>query len=226
MENSNLNFVKPAWIYAINERQKMLPYQPYTVVPWAALCVGRQAERFVISTRANGRSLAFFLFLIFTSYINAINCSSVPLHWFYTSDSLNLLVGGGFLNWEYCVNVSIRSINRFLFDLVTSSSCACCSVSLVLRTKLTLSLSFRNCLTLPPSLLLQRAAAHLRLCLGERYHPALTASRADKTLCRQADRNETSAVYLRLQPPNTNTSTSRFQKGEQWNAFSVCLDLI
>lgn len=33
MENSNLNFVKPAWIYAINERQKMLPYQPYTVVP-------------------------------------------------------------------------------------------------------------------------------------------------------------------------------------------------
>uniref|UniRef100_A0A3B5LHG7 X-ray repair complementing defective repair in Chinese hamster cells 1 n=1 Tax=Xiphophorus couchianus TaxID=32473 RepID=A0A3B5LHG7_9TELE len=33
MENCNLNFVKPAWIYAINERQKMLPYQPYTVVP-------------------------------------------------------------------------------------------------------------------------------------------------------------------------------------------------
>ncbi|KAK2909924.1 DNA repair protein XRCC1 [Channa argus] len=33
MENANLNFVKPAWIYAINERQKMLPYQPYTVVP-------------------------------------------------------------------------------------------------------------------------------------------------------------------------------------------------
>ncbi|XP_015228403.1 PREDICTED: DNA repair protein XRCC1 [Cyprinodon variegatus] len=33
MDNCNLNFVKPAWIYAINERQKMLPYQPYTVVP-------------------------------------------------------------------------------------------------------------------------------------------------------------------------------------------------
>lgn len=33
MENSNLNFVKPTWIHAINERQKMLPYQPYTVVP-------------------------------------------------------------------------------------------------------------------------------------------------------------------------------------------------
>ncbi|XP_074539579.1 DNA repair protein XRCC1 [Halichoeres trimaculatus] len=33
MDNSNLNFVKPAWIYAINQRQKMLPYQPYTVVP-------------------------------------------------------------------------------------------------------------------------------------------------------------------------------------------------
>ncbi|XP_030014504.1 DNA repair protein XRCC1 isoform X1 [Sphaeramia orbicularis] len=33
MENGNLNFVKPTWIYAINERQKLLPYQPYTVVP-------------------------------------------------------------------------------------------------------------------------------------------------------------------------------------------------
>lgn len=33
MDNGNLNFVKPAWIYAINERQKMLPYQPYSVVP-------------------------------------------------------------------------------------------------------------------------------------------------------------------------------------------------
>uniref|UniRef100_A0A7N6B1N3 DNA repair protein XRCC1 n=1 Tax=Anabas testudineus TaxID=64144 RepID=A0A7N6B1N3_ANATE len=33
MENTNLNFVKPAWIYAINERQKLLPYQPYSVVP-------------------------------------------------------------------------------------------------------------------------------------------------------------------------------------------------
>ncbi|XP_031709223.1 DNA repair protein XRCC1 isoform X1 [Anarrhichthys ocellatus] len=33
MENGNLNFVKPAWIYAINERQKILPYQPYSVVP-------------------------------------------------------------------------------------------------------------------------------------------------------------------------------------------------
>ncbi|XP_061145942.1 DNA repair protein XRCC1 [Syngnathus typhle] len=33
MDNGNLNFVKPAWIYAINQRQKLLPYQPYTVVP-------------------------------------------------------------------------------------------------------------------------------------------------------------------------------------------------
>ncbi|CAL8261937.1 unnamed protein product [Boreogadus saida] len=33
MENGNLNIVKPSWIYAINDRQKMLPYQPYTVVP-------------------------------------------------------------------------------------------------------------------------------------------------------------------------------------------------
>lgn len=33
MENGNLSFVKPSWILAINDRQKMLPYQPYTVVP-------------------------------------------------------------------------------------------------------------------------------------------------------------------------------------------------
>ncbi|XP_034030032.1 DNA repair protein XRCC1 isoform X2 [Thalassophryne amazonica] len=33
MDNGNLNFVKPAWIYAINEQQKMLPYQPYSVIP-------------------------------------------------------------------------------------------------------------------------------------------------------------------------------------------------
>ncbi|XP_060756530.1 DNA repair protein XRCC1 isoform X2 [Neoarius graeffei] len=33
MENENLSFVKPTWIFAINDRQKTLPYQPYTVVP-------------------------------------------------------------------------------------------------------------------------------------------------------------------------------------------------
>ncbi|XP_077077775.1 DNA repair protein XRCC1 [Siphateles boraxobius] len=33
MENGSLSFVKPSWIFAINDRQKMLPYQPYTVVP-------------------------------------------------------------------------------------------------------------------------------------------------------------------------------------------------
>ncbi|XP_024917495.1 DNA repair protein XRCC1 isoform X3 [Cynoglossus semilaevis] len=33
MENTNLNFVKTAWIYAINEKQRMLPYQSYSVVP-------------------------------------------------------------------------------------------------------------------------------------------------------------------------------------------------
>ncbi|XP_030638162.1 DNA repair protein XRCC1 [Chanos chanos] len=33
MENGNLSFVKPSWIFAINNRQKMLPHQPYTVVP-------------------------------------------------------------------------------------------------------------------------------------------------------------------------------------------------
>ncbi|KAM6968342.1 DNA repair protein XRCC1 [Aplochiton taeniatus] len=33
IENGNLSFVKPTWIFAISDRQKMLPYQPYTVVP-------------------------------------------------------------------------------------------------------------------------------------------------------------------------------------------------
>ncbi|XP_066534227.1 DNA repair protein XRCC1 isoform X2 [Hoplias malabaricus] len=33
MENGNLSFVKPTWIFAINDRQKMLPYQPFSVVP-------------------------------------------------------------------------------------------------------------------------------------------------------------------------------------------------
>ncbi|XP_048859738.1 DNA repair protein XRCC1-like [Brienomyrus brachyistius] len=33
IENCSLCFVKPTWIFAINDRQKMLPYQPYTVVP-------------------------------------------------------------------------------------------------------------------------------------------------------------------------------------------------
>ncbi|XP_053289607.1 DNA repair protein XRCC1 isoform X1 [Pleuronectes platessa] len=33
MDNGNLNFVKPTWIHSINERQKLLPYQPYSVVP-------------------------------------------------------------------------------------------------------------------------------------------------------------------------------------------------
>ncbi|XDV40828.1 hypothetical protein PO909_009829 [Leuciscus waleckii] len=33
IENGSLSFVKPSWIFAINDRQKMLPYQPYTVVP-------------------------------------------------------------------------------------------------------------------------------------------------------------------------------------------------
>ncbi|XP_076869299.1 LOW QUALITY PROTEIN: DNA repair protein XRCC1 [Brachyhypopomus gauderio] len=33
LENESLSFVKPSWIFAINDRQKVLPYQPYTVVP-------------------------------------------------------------------------------------------------------------------------------------------------------------------------------------------------
>ncbi|XP_048476542.1 DNA repair protein XRCC1 [Rhincodon typus] len=33
MENSNLAFVKPRWVYVCNEKQKMVPHQPYVVVP-------------------------------------------------------------------------------------------------------------------------------------------------------------------------------------------------
>ncbi|XP_066575573.1 DNA repair protein XRCC1 isoform X2 [Amia ocellicauda] len=33
MENSNLSFVKPRWIYVCNERQKLVPHQPFVVVP-------------------------------------------------------------------------------------------------------------------------------------------------------------------------------------------------
>ncbi|XP_048379867.1 DNA repair protein XRCC1 isoform X2 [Stegostoma tigrinum] len=32
-ENSNLAFVKPRWVYVCNEKQKMVPHQPYVVVP-------------------------------------------------------------------------------------------------------------------------------------------------------------------------------------------------
>nr|XP_033819338.1 DNA repair protein XRCC1 isoform X2 [Geotrypetes seraphini] len=33
VENANLSFVKPRWIYTCNERQKMIPHQPFVVVP-------------------------------------------------------------------------------------------------------------------------------------------------------------------------------------------------
>ncbi|XP_039626531.1 DNA repair protein XRCC1 isoform X1 [Polypterus senegalus] len=33
IENANLSFVKPRWIYACNDRQKLIPHQPYVVVP-------------------------------------------------------------------------------------------------------------------------------------------------------------------------------------------------
>ncbi|XP_067874837.1 DNA repair protein XRCC1 [Heterodontus francisci] len=33
MENSNLAFVKPRWVYVCNEKQKLVPHQPYVVVP-------------------------------------------------------------------------------------------------------------------------------------------------------------------------------------------------
>ncbi|XP_051901457.1 DNA repair protein XRCC1 [Pristis pectinata] len=33
MENSNLAFVRPRWVYTCNERQKLVPHQPYVVVP-------------------------------------------------------------------------------------------------------------------------------------------------------------------------------------------------
>ncbi|XP_015268601.1 PREDICTED: DNA repair protein XRCC1 [Gekko japonicus] len=32
-ENANLSFVRPRWIYNCNERQKLIPHQPYVVVP-------------------------------------------------------------------------------------------------------------------------------------------------------------------------------------------------
>uniref|UniRef100_A0A8D0DLM7 DNA repair protein XRCC1 n=1 Tax=Salvator merianae TaxID=96440 RepID=A0A8D0DLM7_SALMN len=32
-ENTNLSFVRPRWIYNCNERQKLIPHQPYVVVP-------------------------------------------------------------------------------------------------------------------------------------------------------------------------------------------------
>lgn len=34
-ENANLSFVRPRWIYNCNERQKLIPHQPYVVVPRA-----------------------------------------------------------------------------------------------------------------------------------------------------------------------------------------------
>ncbi|KAJ7304106.1 hypothetical protein JRQ81_011630 [Phrynocephalus forsythii] len=34
-ENANLSFVRPRWIYICNERQKLIPHQPYVVVPRA-----------------------------------------------------------------------------------------------------------------------------------------------------------------------------------------------
>ncbi|XP_059817393.1 DNA repair protein XRCC1 isoform X5 [Hypanus sabinus] len=33
MENSNLAFVRPRWVYTCNEKQKLVPHQPYVVVP-------------------------------------------------------------------------------------------------------------------------------------------------------------------------------------------------
>ncbi|XP_029431955.1 DNA repair protein XRCC1 isoform X2 [Rhinatrema bivittatum] len=33
IENANLSFVKPRWIYTCNERQKLIPHQPFVVVP-------------------------------------------------------------------------------------------------------------------------------------------------------------------------------------------------
>ncbi|XP_069796175.1 DNA repair protein XRCC1 isoform X3 [Narcine bancroftii] len=33
MENSNLAFVRPRWVYTCNERQRLVPHQPFVVVP-------------------------------------------------------------------------------------------------------------------------------------------------------------------------------------------------
>ena len=68
MENGNLNFVKPAWIYAINERQKLLPYQPYSVVPWTIHCMYTHgcAETHAQSSYPDeekaGKAIDFFFF--------------------------------------------------------------------------------------------------------------------------------------------------------------------
>lgn len=103
MENSNLNFVKPAWIYSINERQKMLPYQPYTVVPWSLLCAythrcGRTNTHshthtfYKLDTKRRGKSHRHNLFsgssshflsnktYIFTDFVSVFswNVSSLP----------------------------------------------------------------------------------------------------------------------------------------------------
>ncbi|XP_073179680.1 DNA repair protein XRCC1 isoform X1 [Lepidochelys kempii] len=34
-DNANLSFVRPRWIYACNQRQRLIPHQPYVVVPQA-----------------------------------------------------------------------------------------------------------------------------------------------------------------------------------------------
>ncbi|XP_034612545.1 DNA repair protein XRCC1 isoform X1 [Trachemys scripta elegans] len=34
-DNANLSFVRPRWIYTCNERQRLIPHQPYVVVPRA-----------------------------------------------------------------------------------------------------------------------------------------------------------------------------------------------
>ena len=32
-ENSALAFVRPQWIFVCHQKQKLMPYQPYAVVP-------------------------------------------------------------------------------------------------------------------------------------------------------------------------------------------------
>lgn len=34
-DNANLSFVRPRWIYTCSERQRLVPHQPYVVVPRA-----------------------------------------------------------------------------------------------------------------------------------------------------------------------------------------------
>lgn len=98
MENSNLNFVKPAWIYAINERQKMLPYQPYSVVPWTIHCIviQRGVQTHFTSWQRNNRESHRYVFLFvsfrFTTSVRRRSNNQIILCWLLTWYSWNVFI--------------------------------------------------------------------------------------------------------------------------------------